>query len=245
MKTILIIGAYSSIAEETAKLYAAQGNRLVLWGRNLDRLKSIQMNLEVLGAEGVSCFEIDLDDCAKHGPLLQKTVTKVGSLDIALIAHGVLPDQQIVEGVYDAMVESLYTNFMSYASLLTVLAGYLEKQKGGTIAAITSVAADRGRKSNYVYGAAKAGASAFTDGLRGRLASSGVHVVNIKPGMVDTPMTAHLKKGFLFASPSLVAAGIVKAVQKNKSTVYVPGYWRLIMFVVCSIPEFIFKKTNF
>lgn len=143
------------------------------------------------------------------------------------------------------MEASLHTNFLSYASLLTVLANYFEELNSGTIAVIASVAADRGRKSSYVYGAAKAGVSAFTNGLRGRLASSGVHVVNIQPGMVDTPMTAHLKKGLLFASPSVVAAGIVKAVQKNRSTVYVPGYWRLVMLVIRSIPEFIFRKTNF
>ncbi|MCB1122217.1 MAG: SDR family oxidoreductase [Verrucomicrobiae bacterium] len=245
MKTILIIGAYSAIAEETAKLYASQGDRLVLWARNMDRLKSVEQNLRVLGAEDVFLFDADLDDCTKHGDLLQKTVAKAGKIDVALIAHGVLPDQGAIQNDYPAIEASMRTNFLSYISLLTELAAYFEPLKSGTIAAITSVAADRGRKSNYVYGAAKAGASAFVDGLRGRLAAFGVHVINIKPGLVDTPMTAHLKKGLLFASASKVALGIKKGIEKKRSTIYVPGIWRLIMLVVCAIPEFIFKKTNF
>lgn len=245
MKTILIVGAYSAIAEETAKLYAAQGNRLVLWGRSRERLKSVQQNLLVLGAAEVHISDIDLDDCAAHEALFKKSVEEAGGIDIALIAHGTLPDQTEIEGDYAAIEPVLHTNFLTYTSLLTVFANYFEQQGGGTIAAITSVAGDRGRRSNYVYGSAKAGASAFVDGLRGRLASAGVHVVNIKPGMVDTPMTAHLKKGALFATPAAVASGIVSAINKKKNTAYVPGFWRLIMCVIRSIPEFAFKKTNF
>ena len=245
MKTILIIGAYSAIAEETAKLYAIQGYRLVLWGRKMNRLKSVQQNLEVLGAKAVNCFEVDLDDCAGHAALLEQTISTVGSPDIALIAHGTLPDQKAVEDEFKAIEPFIHTNFLTYVSLLTVLANHYEQEKRGTIAVITSVAGDRGRKSNYIYGAAKAGASTFVDGLRGRLASAGVHVLNIKPGMVDTPMTAHLQKGALFSQPAAVAAGIVKAIGKKKSTAYVPGYWRLVMFIIRSIPEIIFKKTNF
>ncbi len=245
MKTILIVGAYSSIAEETAKVYASQGNRLILWGRCEDRLKSVQQNLTVLGADVVHWFGIDLNNCDDHAPLLEKTIKKAGNIDIALIAHGTLPDQSAIESDFNSIEDVIHANFLTYASLLTVLASYFEKQKRGTIAAISSVAADRGRKSNYIYGSAKAGASIFIDGLRGRMASCGVHVVNIKPGIVDTPMTAHLKKGALFARPKAIATGIVSAIAKKKHTVYLPGYWRLIMFIIRSIPEFIFKKTNF
>lgn len=244
MNTILIVGATSAIAEETAKLYARKGDRLVLWGRNPDRLKSIQNNLQVLGANEVFIFKIDLDLCEKHSELLATTLKKAGPIDVALIAHGVLPVQQHVQHDFLAMLPSLHTNFISFSSLLTVLAEYFETRRLGTIAILTSVAADRGRKSNYVYGAAKAGVSVFTDGLRGRLADSGVHVVNIKPGMVDTPMTAHLKKGLLFTSPETVAKGIVKAISKQKATAYVPGYWRLVMWIIRCIPEAVFKKMN-
>ena len=245
MKTILIVGAYSSIAEETAKVYATQGNRLILWGRSKDRLKSVQQNLTVLGADAAHWFEIDLDNCADHAPFLKKSIQKAGDIDVVLIAHGTLPDQKAIESDFYAIEKVIHTNFLTYVSLLTVFADYFEKQKRGTIAAISSVAADRGRKSNYIYGAAKAGVSTFIDGLRGRMASFGVHVLNIKPGMVDTPMTAHLTKGALFAQPKAIATGIVSAIAKKKHTVYLPGYWRLIMFIIRSIPEFIFKKTNF
>ena len=244
MKTLLIVGGYSAIAEETAKLFAAQGHRLVLWGRSAERLKSVKQNLLVLGATEVLTFEVDLDDCAAHAPLLQKTLKKVGNVDIALVAHGTLPNQSAIESEFKEIEAALHTNFITYASLLTEFANYFEPRKQGTIAAITSVAGDRGRKSNYVYGSAKAGASAFVDGLRGRLVESGVHVVNIKPGMVDTPMTSHMKKGPLFAQPKAVASGIVTAIIKKKNTVYLPGYWRFIMCIIRSIPEFIFKKTN-
>lgn len=244
MKTILIVGAYSAIAEETAKLYAAQGHRLVLWGRSIERLKSVKQNLQVLGATEVLIFDVDLDECSEHASLFQKTLKKVGNVDIALVAHGTLPNQKAIESEFKEIEAALHTNFISYVSLLTEFANYFENRKQGTIAAITSVAGDRGRRSNYIYGAAKAGASAFVDGLRGRLAEAGVHVLNIKPGMVDTPMTSHLKKGLLFAKPKAVASGIVTAIVKKKNTVYLPGYWRLILFIIRSIPEFIFKKTN-
>jgi len=244
MKNILIVGATSAIAEETAKLYASAGHNLVLWGRNRDRLVSIQKNLEVLGAGQVTTFVVDLDECDKHAALLQKSEAKSGAIDIALVAHGLLPEQAEVQSNFSAMLTSLRTNFLSYVSVLTVLGEYFEKRGSGTIAGITSVAADRGRKSIYVYSAAKAGASVFTDGLRGRMAASGVHVVNIKPGMVDTPMTEGLKKGPLFTSPEVVARGVVKAIEKKKSTAYVPGYWRLVMFIIRCIPEVIFKKMN-
>lgn len=245
MKTILFIGATSAIAEEVAKSYARQGHRLVLWGRNRPHLESIGKNLEVLGASEVHVTEIDLDDCERHAKALEQTVSEAGQLDVAIVAHGVLPDQQSVQQSFALIQASIHTNFLSYVSLLTELANYFEAIRRGTIVSITSVAGDRGRKSNYVYGSAKAGASTFTDGLRGRLAVSGVHVVNIKPGMVDTPMTQHLKKGALFASPETVASGIVKAINKKKATAYVPGYWRFVMFIIRLIPESIFKKTNF
>lgn len=141
-------------------------------------------------------------------------------------------------------VEAIGVNFVSAASLLSHLANLMEKRRGGTIAVISSVAGDRGRQSNYVYGAAKAGLSAFASGLRNRLQKSGVSVVTIKPGFVDTPMTAHVKKGPLFATPEAVARGIVKAIDRRKDVVYVPGFWRPIMWLIRSIPERIFKRLS-
>jgi short-subunit dehydrogenase len=128
--------------------------------------------------------------------------------------------------------------------MLTPIADFFEKQKHGVITVISSVAGDRGRQSNYIYGSAKAGLSVYLDGLRNRLYSAGVAVVTIKPGFVDTPMTAHLKKGFLFASPEKVARDILRAIEKRKCVVYTPWFWRWIMFVIKSIPETIFRKLK-
>ena len=144
----------------------------------------------------------------------------------------------------ESVLDSLNVNFSSTVSLLTRLATIFEKQKSGTIAVITSVAADRGRKTLYVYGAAKAGLSSFTDGLRGRLHSHGVQVLNIKPGIIDTPMTEGLKKGLLSSTPRKVARDVFQAVRRKKDILYTPGRWRLIMFIIRHIPERIFKKLN-
>jgi short-subunit dehydrogenase len=162
-----------------------------------------------------------------------------------LIAHGTLSNQQLCEQSVEKTLEEFQTNCLSFISLLTILANYFEQQKRGVIAVISSVAGDRGRKSNYVYGAAKAAVTAFLSGLRSRLAASNVTVITIKPGTVDTPMTAHLRKGLLFASPQKVGAGIYAAMKQKKEVVYLPGYWRLIMFVVRSIPERFFKRVSF
>jgi len=136
------------------------------------------------------------------------------------------------------------TNCASVISLLRILADYFEQQRRGCIAVISSVAGDRGRQSNYVYGAAKGAVTVFLQGLRNRLYKSGVAVVTIKPGTVDTPMTAGMKKGLLFASASSVGQGIYKAMLARKEVVYLPWFWRPIMFIIRSIPEPIFKKLS-
>ena len=128
--------------------------------------------------------------------------------------------------------------------MASIAANYFEKEKKGCIAVISSVAGDRGRQSNYIYGAAKGGVTTFLQGLRNRLSPSGVSVVTIKPGMVDTPMTAHLPKSPLFAKPSDVGKGIYKAMLAGKDIAYLPVYWKLIMFVIKIIPEGIFKKMR-
>ena len=138
----------------------------------------------------------------------------------------------------------LRTNFLSAVSLITWLANYFEASKQGTLAVISSVAGDRGRKSNYVYGASKGALNIFLDGVRNRIDRAGVNVLTIRPGFVDTPMTAHIPKGPLFASPAQVAEGILAAVERRKDVVYLPGFWRPIMFLIRNIPERVFKKMN-
>jgi len=161
-----------------------------------------------------------------------------------LIAYGVLGDQKACEQDFVVTEHLLRTNFLSVVSLLTLLDRF-ERQRYGCIAVITSVAGDRGRQSNYVYGTAKGAISVFLQGLRNRLHSANVCVLNIKPGFVDTPMTAGIaRKGFLWAQPETIAQGIYQAIEKRKSTVYLPGFWRLIMLVLRHIPESIFKRLK-
>ncbi len=241
---ILIIGATSAIAHETAKLYARDGAELFLVARSPFKLNSVKDDLNVRGAKRAVTYELDVSELGKHQEMIQAAIESLGELDMALIAHGTLGDQRLSEESVEKTLEEFTTNCTSVISLLTILANYFEQRKHGCIAVISSVAGDRGRKSNYVYGAAKGALSIFLQGLRGRLAASCVKVVTIKPGFVDTPMTASLRKGLLFASPRTVGQGIYEAMNKGKDVVYLPWFWRPIMLVVKSVPERLFKRVS-
>jgi decaprenylphospho-beta-D-erythro-pentofuranosid-2-ulose 2-reductase len=195
---ILIIGATSAIAMEVAKLYASDGAELFLIARNDTRLDALKADLVVRGAGRVAAAVADLSDCTKHDALLAEAEHALGPIDIVLIAHGTLSDQAKCQQSFAATAVEFQTNFLSIVSLLTLLANRFEARRAGTIAVISSVAGDRGRQSNYVYGAAKGAISIFLEGLRNRLHHAGVHVVTIKPGFVDTPMTQNIKKGSTF-----------------------------------------------
>jgi len=171
-------------------------------------------------------------------------LAKFPDLDGLLIAHGNLPDQQHCESDLKAMQQAIEINFTSAAAILTYLARHFAEQGRGVMTVISSVAGDRGRKSNYVYGSAKGALSIFLSGLRQRLHKSNVKVITIKPGFVDTPMTAGLQKGLLFVGPDAIAKGIHKAITTGKDTVYLPWFWRGIMMMIKSIPEKMFKKIN-
>jgi hypothetical protein len=244
MKKVLIVGATSAIAQETAKCFAVNGDALFLAGRNEIKLQAVMGDLKVRGAQKVDSLVLDLNDTAEHARLLERACQSLGGLDIVLIAYGTLPDQKKCEASFALTQKALETNFLSAISILTLLANYFEQQKSGAIAVITSVAGDRGRPSNYIYGTAKGALSLFLQGLRARLSKSNVTVLTIKPGFVDTPMTAHLKKGFLFASPEAVGRGIYQAILKKMDVVYLPWRWRWIMLIVKLIPESVFKKIN-
>jgi decaprenylphospho-beta-D-erythro-pentofuranosid-2-ulose 2-reductase len=243
---VLIIGATSAIAAEAAKTYAEQGGRLFLVARNSARLDAIASDLRVRGAVQVDTLAADLTEHDRHPEIIAAAMDSLPEPDVVLIAHGVLPDQQVCEASVDESLSSIDINFLSVVSLLTLLANKLAELKGGTIAVISSVAGDRGRQSNYVYGAAKSGLDAFLQGLRNRLCKSGVHVLTVKPGFVATPMTAHIegRGGPLWAQPEDVAAGIIKAIEKQKDVVYLPSFWALIMLIIRNIPEKIFKKLS-
>jgi len=244
MKRILIIGATSSIAEYCARIWTARGNALHLVARNEQHVQTIAADLTVRGASKVTTYCTDLNDMDKHEEMLDIADDALGSVDIVLIAHGILSNQKSCEiSVHETLAE-IQTNALSTISLLTLLATRFEAKKSGTICVISSVAGDRGRASNYVYGSAKAMVTAFTSGLRQRLYKSNVSVVTIKPGFVDTPMTSEFKKGILWAKPSVVAALIVKAIDKKKAEVYAPVFWRVVMSLITALPNFIFKRIK-
>lgn len=241
---ILIIGATSAIAYETAKCFAKDGAELFLVARSSEKLEAVQNDLKVRGAKRAESYVLDVSQLDQHEAMIRSAIETLGELDMVLIAHGTLSDQRLSQQNVTKTLEEFTTNCTSVISLLTLLANYFEPRKRGCIAVITSVAGDRGRNSNYVYGAAKGAVSVFLQGLRSRLAKSGVAVVTVKPGFVDTPMTASMRKGLLFASPRKVGEGIYYAMLKGREVVYLPWFWRPIMLVVKSIPEPIFKKLS-
>ncbi|ADV84071.1 SDR family oxidoreductase [Terriglobus saanensis] len=243
-RKILILGATSAIAEQTARVWAKRGDSLYLVARNPQKLAVVAADLKTRGASFVESIVADLDDLDLHPQLLADAITALGGLDIAYLAHGVLGDQAEAEADAIAAEQILHTNFTSPVSLLTWLANFCVKQHSGTLAVISSVAGDRGRKSNYVYGSAKAGLSAFLSGLRNRIDREGVTVTTIKPGPVKTSMTAGMKGSEKFADPAKVGKAIASAIDSKRDQIYVPFQWRVIMAVIRHIPESIFKKTN-
>jgi decaprenylphospho-beta-D-erythro-pentofuranosid-2-ulose 2-reductase len=218
--------------------------RFMLVGRNSSRLTAVAQDLLTRGAANVDTWAMDLDDTAAHDEMLTIAAERLGKIDLALIAHGVLGNQQAAELDFEVAAAVLHTNFVSTVSLLTWLGNYFQARRGGTLAVVSSVAGDRGRKSNYVYGASKGALNIFLEGMRNHIDRDGVHVLTIKPGFVDTPMTAHVAHNALFATPDQVAIGILKAIEQRRDVAYVPWFWAWIMLLVRSIPGSRFKKMN-
>jgi hypothetical protein len=238
------MGAGSAIAEATAREFARRGDALFLVGRSAPRLEAMAQDLKVRGASAVAMGTLDAREIGQFPSLLDAATQALGGLDAALIAHGTLSDQAACQMSVDLMLDEININALSVMALCTLLANRFEAGGHGTIAVISSVAGDRGRQSNYVYGSAKAAVSTFTSGLRQRLSPKGVKVVTIKPGFVDTPMTAAFRKGFLWASSGSVGKAIARAMIRGTPVLYVPGFWRPIMWIIRSIPEFVFRRLK-
>lgn len=244
MNKILVIGATSAIAEACCRRFAKEKDELYLLARSEERLSTLAKDLLIRGAASVQYKIFDVNDSEQTAFIITEAKAAMQGIDTVLIAHGTLPDQQVCEKDYAICLNELNTNMLSTIHILTLISNIFEEQGHGSIVAISSVAGDRGRQSNYVYGAAKGAVSIFMQGLRNRLSKKGINVITIKPGFVDTPMTADFKKGALWASPDDIAKGIMKAIEKAKNEVYLPSFWWLIMLIIKSIPEFIFKKLS-
>jgi decaprenylphospho-beta-D-erythro-pentofuranosid-2-ulose 2-reductase len=245
MNRILIVGATSAIAEAAARLFAAEGDWLFLAARNADKLQVVADDLKVRGAGRVATAPLDALDYDCQPALLEAAEAALEGLDVVLVAHGTLPDQKACEASFAAARGAFEVNALSVISLLTSIANRFEARGQGTIAVISSVAGDRGRQSNYVYGAAKGCVDVFLQGLAHRLAGAGVRVLTVKPGFVDTPMTAQFKKGVLWTSPERVARDIHRAIARRRAGVlYTPAFWRWIMLLIRLLPAWVIHRTR-
>lgn len=243
MRRILIIGGTSAIAIACMRQWAVVPTEFILVGRDPRRLEAVGADIAARSA-GSSVTSLAFDFARDNDiDALLDDVFGAGAIDIALIAHGTLPDQNAVQGNLDAVRAALETNAVSAALFAEAVACRMEKAGRGRLAVISSVAGDRGRKSNYVYGAAKALLSEYTAGLWHRFADSPVSVTLVKPGPTATPMTENLRRrGARLASADAVAAAIVSGVDKRVAVLYTPPMWRLIMVIVRAIPRPIFRK---
>jgi decaprenylphospho-beta-D-erythro-pentofuranosid-2-ulose 2-reductase len=245
MTSYAIFGASSAIADYTARALAAPGARFFLVGRDGAKLEKIAADLRVRGATQADIALYDFSDQNGLGELAAQAAASLGRVDQALIAFGTLPDQKAAEQNPALLAPEIAVNFAAPAILAQHIANHMQKNGGGLLAVITSVAGDRGRGSNYAYGSAKGGLGLFLQGLRHRLYGSGVEILDIRPGFVDTPMTRAFPKGPLWAQPRDVGAAIAKAMRARKGgKFYVPAFWSLIMLIVRNLPTFLFHRTR-
>jgi short-subunit dehydrogenase len=243
-ETVVIFGATSEVAQSLARVHADNKDSLIIIARNKPHLDSVAADLISRGASQVNCLYTDFDNMTEHENLLKKIEQIDNDIAKYYFFYGILPDQQACEASWDLTMNVLTTNFLSIVSLLTYIANKIEKETDRGLIVVSSVAGDRGRKSNYIYGTSKGALTIFLQGLRNRLYSSNCFVTTVKPGFIDTVMTRDFKKGILWASPENVAKDIFKGASKGKNEVYTPGFWKIIMFIIKSIPEPIFKRLN-
>lgn len=243
-KTVLILGATSGIASATAQALAAKGYRLHLAGRDKSELEILSQDLSIRSGAKVSFSLFDVHDINSHTQFFKDVLSQCGSIYGALVAVGELGDQMLAQTDAAHAKRIIDANFTGVVSLLTPIANHLEEQKQGFIVGISSVAGDRGRQSNYLYGSSKAGLSAFLSGLRNRLSKVNVQVLTVKPGFVNTKMTFGKQGMFLVAEPGDIANGIVSAIEKRKNVIYLPWFWWGIMKIIRSIPEPVFIRMK-
>lgn len=239
---VLILGANSDVAESVSASLAQKGHELILAGRSEEKLNALESDLKIRFEATVSTALFDAENIDTHKDFYNSLSNKP---DWVISAFGILIEQDEAEKNAELTTQSYLVNMLGAISILDIIANDFMERKTGVIVGISSVAGDRGRGSNYTYGSAKAGFSAYLSGLRNRLYKDGVHVVTVKPGFIETKMTAHLElPKLLTASPEEVARKVVKAIKKRKNVIYVKWFWKYIMMIIKMIPEPVFKKLK-
>lgn len=242
---VAIFGATSGIAKAVSRAFASDRGLIVLIGRDEHALNAEADDLRVRGAYATAVVVGDFARIEDLDGLAAKAWDAFGGLDACLVAYGSLPDQRRAQADREAARDALWLNFISPALLLEPLAERFSAAGRGVIAVITSVAGDRGRQSNYIYGAAKGGLQRYLEGLRHRLAATKVTILDIRPGFVRTPMTAHLARGGpLWADPDAVARDIVKAMSRRRAVLYTPFFWRYVLALIRALPRPLMHKTK-
>ncbi len=242
-EAVLILGATSAIARATAAAFAARGATLYLASRDAEELRRIAADIHLRYDTPVQYGLFDAEATASHKEFFKGVLVALPNLSGVVLAFGYLGDQQAARD-FSAGSKIIAANFTGAASILSQCADHFESQQRGFIIGISSVAGDRGRQSNYVYGAAKGALSLYLQGLRNRLYACGVRVITIKPGFVDTAMTYGLPGLFLVATPQSIGESIVRSLEKSADVVYLPWFWRYIMLIIKHIPEPIFKRMK-
>ncbi len=242
MNYVLIIGAKSDIAKELARIYAMNNFNLILAGREINSLNDLSQDLKIRYKIDVQLVEFNITDFESHESFFNDLIIKPVGI---ILSAGFMTDQKVCEIDFDKSLNTINVNYVGAVSILNIFANLFEQNKNGFIIGISSVAGDRGRKANYIYGSAKAGFSAYLSGLRNRLYKSNVHVLTVKPGFVYTKMTEHLNlPEKLTAQPDEIAKDIFHAQQINIDVLYSKWLWKYIMLIIKHIPETIFKKLN-
>ncbi|MGN6435216.1 MAG: SDR family oxidoreductase [Agriterribacter sp.] len=242
MPTVLVLGASSDIGKAIAYKFASSGYDVQLTARSAHSLQTVQSDITI--RYNVKCFVYPFDALAfhEHQSFFEALQPKP---DITVCVFGYMNDNERVTASQEETLRTINTNFTGAVSILNLVAAYYTAQKQGTIIGISSVAGERGRQSNYIYGSAKAGFTAYLSGLRNKLYHSNVHVLTVLPGFVYTKMTEHLTlPKLLTATPAQVAEAVYKSVKRKKNVIYVKWFWRWIMYIIKFIPESIFKKKK-
>jgi short-subunit dehydrogenase len=241
---VLILGATSPIAHALARHYALRGAKVALAARDLDETERRAADLRVRFGVEAKAYRFDARSYGDHPGFLRQVAADMGTIEIAVVAFGDLGDRRRSIEDFEAARVVLETNYVGAASICEAMAREMAVQRRGTIVGIGSVAGERGRYSNYFYGSAKGGFALYLQGLRARMFHEGVHVLTVKPGFIDTPMTWGLRGRIPIASPDALAKAVARAVERRTDILYYPWFWRWVMAIVRAVPEFRWKKLK-